>query len=587
MNNHIRKFNNKLCNTKIIILCFVLLLSAAAAYGIVPKGTETGVLQFDAIVELNAQCFQTHVLLFVRYWVSPRSYTVSIVWSEPHVGSLNFSTYPITMVIESDEQNFRISNDVLTRNNSVFSKPLGERGVFRYMFNDYPIGNIRFAEPEALESRIYTNDVGKVLGQTKDEWQIIDVQNSKTEKGIDREIAKLNLRVADGRIDALKLLDAKDKLIKSVEYEYSGQEGGPMLLRQNVVLAERPLTIGSKGKGIKLSIDGEERTYRDMGTMHHKGTRKCSVDYESTKLGDKLLALPTRVAVRTADEQKVLRSSRLFNFKRVELNSEQVRKSAEAFSSFDSQDWKCREMLLKYWTKDPSEVEDEDLKTLKQLRSHFEKISTVDKTTGEQLRRINMLLQIDWILGDSEQLKKHFKQYIDILSENDLDRMVLVGGQYAIETTIRWRQFCAADYLLENWINAAVAANDEEVILDFGESMIMKNRFWTVARLLEKSLSSSKKWGQKQFNAEALRCMALHKLYELLKNIDKIRKGLSMAQANWVSSSTSIDKLYGTLNESIVDARKTFANLTEPTQKQKKLWTQLEQIKQKSIKTKN
>ncbi len=578
MNNHVRKFNKKMCKNKITFLSLVVMLLATTTYGIIPKGAETGMMQFDAIVEFNAQCFQTHVLLFVRYWVSPGSYTVSVVWAEPHVGSLNFSTYPITMVIESDEQNFRIANDVLTKNNSVFYKPLEDRGVFRYMFNDYPIPNIRFAEPEALASRIYTNDIGKVLGQTKDGWQTIDIRNSVTENGIDREVMKLDLRVTDGRIDALKLLDAKEKLIKSIEYEYSDQEGGPLLLKQNVILAERPFTIGRKGKGINIKIDNEERTYRDMGTMHHKGTRKCSVDYESTKIDDKLMALPTRVAVRRADEQKVLRSSRLFNFKRVELNSDQVRESAEAFSSFDGQDWKCREMLLKYWTKDPSEVEEEDLKALKQLQSHFEKISTIDKTTGDQLRRVNMLLQIDWILGDSEQLKKHFQQYLDILSANDLDRMVLVGGQYAIDTTIRWRHFAAADDLLEKWVDKATAVNDEEAILDFGESVIMKNRFWTVARLLEKSLSSPEKWGQKLFNAETLRCMALYKIYEMLRNPDKVRKGLRMAQANWVSSSTSIDKLFVTLNESIADAQKTFANLDEPTREQKVLREQLEKI---------
>jgi hypothetical protein len=272
------------------------------------------------------------------------------------------------------------------------------------------------------------------------------------------------------------------------------------------------------------------------------------------------------------------------NFRQVELNADQVRKSADAFSRFDSKDWKCREMLLKYWIKDPVEVEGEDLKTLRQLRTHFEKVSTVDKTAGEQLRRINMLLQIDWMLGDSEQLKKHFQQYLDILIANGLDRMVLVGGQYAIETTIRWRHFAAADDLLEKWVDKAIAANDEEAILDFGESVIMKNHFWTVTRLLEKSLSSSKRWGQKRFNAELLRCMALHRLYEMLQNPDKVKKGLAMAQANWVSSSTSIDKLHGTLNESIADAQKTFANLTEPTSRQKALKAQLDQISQKTVK---
>ena len=177
-----------------------------------------------------------------------------------------------------------------------------------------------------------------------------------------------------------------------------------------------------------------------------------------------------RVAVRTADEEKVLRSSRMSNFRQVELNSDQISKSAHTFSSFDSQDWKCREMLLKYWTEDPAEVEAEDLKVLRQLRTHFEEVSVVGKTSGEKLRRVNMLLQIDWMLGDSEQLNKHFQQYLAILISNDLDRMVLVGGQHAIETTIRWRQFSAADDLLQKWVDRAVAGNNEQTILDFGES---------------------------------------------------------------------------------------------------------------------
>lgn len=197
-----------------------------------------------------------------------------------------------------------------------------------------------------------------------------------------------------------------------------------------------------------------------------------------------------------------------------------------------------------------------------------------------------MLLQIDWMLGDSEQLKKHFQQYLNILSANDLDRMVLVGGQYAIETTIRWRHFAVADDLLEKWVDRAIAANDEEAILDFGESVIVKNRFWTVARLLEKSLSSPEKWGQKRFNAESLRCIALYRLCEIIQNTNKVKKGLIMAQANWVSSSTSIDKLHGILNESIADAQKTYANLSGPTPKQKKLWAQLDQISQKPVKAK-
>ncbi len=580
MNNHFRKLYRKLCGTKLTILCLAMLLSNTAVSGIVPEGTEIGVLQFDGILELNAPHFQKHILLFVRYWVSPQFYSASVVWAEPHVGSLHFPLYPPTLVIDSNQQSFSISNYVHSMYNSVFSKPLEKRGVFRYMFNDYPIPNIRFAEPEALASRIYTNDLEKLGGQNKDDWQTIDVRNSTNEKGIYREVAKLNLRVTDGRIEALNLLDAKEQLIKSIEYEYSRQKCRYLLRKQNVVLAERPFTVGFRGKGVITSLDGEEHTYRKLEGTHHRGTRKCSVNYESTNIGDQLLALPVRVVVYTGDGETILRSSRLLNFKQVELNADKAKKSAEAFGCFDSKERKCREMLLKYWMKEPAEIEDADLKILKQLRTHFENTTVNGETIGEKLKRINMIMELDWIQGD-HALKKHFKQYLAILAANDLKLMTLVGGQHVIETTIEWRQFSVADHLLHEWVYTAVAINAEKAILHFGESAIRKGRFWTLAKLMEKSLKSSRKWGQKRFNAETLKCMAIHRLYEMLQKPDKIKTSFRIAQSGWVSSSASIDSLLKTLNESIAEAQQTFANLDTPTQKQKALKEELDTISQK------
>jgi hypothetical protein len=190
-------------------------------------------------------------------------------------------------------------------------------------------------------------------------------------------------------------------------------------------------------------------------------------------------------------------------------------------------------------------------------------------------------LLANFILSDNHKLRRSLCEKIACT----IFLLTNIGGirrtHCAIETTIRWHHFAAADNLLEKWVDKAIEVNDENAILDFGESVFMKNRFWTVARLLEKSLSSSKKWGQKRFNAELLRCIALHKIYEMLQNPDKVKKGLSMVQANWVSYSTNIDKLNRTLNESIGDAKKTFANFAEPTPKQNKLWFQLNQICQK------
>ena len=56
----------------------------------VPVGRNVGPLRFDACLELNAPLVGTHVVLFLRYWVSATSYRVAVIWAEPHAGSLNF-----------------------------------------------------------------------------------------------------------------------------------------------------------------------------------------------------------------------------------------------------------------------------------------------------------------------------------------------------------------------------------------------------------------------------------------------------------------------------------------------------------------
>jgi hypothetical protein len=220
-------------------------------------------------------------------------------------------------------------------------------------------------------------------------------------------------------------------------------------------------------------------------------------------------------------------------------------------------------MLLKYWMENPEKIVEEDLTKMRQMQKHFED-SPTGNFAGDQLRRINMLLQLDWILGDSEQLPKHYQQYLAILKTNGLEQMLLTGGQQAIETTFRWHHFSAADELLKLWIESVLSLNNHEAILDFAQKAIEKQRFWETANLLEKSLESSKIWGQKQINAEFLRCSALYGLYQMLQQPDKIPDGRKKEQVNWVLSKTSIDDLLKFLNESIANAQKTFSSVDNP-----------------------
>lgn len=562
---------------RILVIFFTALISAGTASGIAPSGTKFNALQFDCIIELNSESIKTQSLLFVRYVVSPDSYKASIIWAEPHIGLLNYPIYPPTTMIDSNSTGFSIFNEVNSQYNAGFPKPLGDRGVFKYMFGDYPISSIRFAEGEALFSRIYTNDLSKFSEPDNKDWQTIELPETRDANSAGREVTKLSIQAKDSRINSLKLFDSNELLIKSIDYEYSTDKGSSFLKKQNIQLAERPFAVGFQSGGIKLTVNGRERMIKEMLSVHHSGSRKCTVDYETKKIGDKLLSLPVRVVVYSGDGKKILRSSTMMNFKQVDSNNNKADRLANNTVSFDDNEKIVREMLLKYWMANPEKIEKDDLTKMRQMKKHFED-SFAGNFAGDKLRRINMLLQLDWILGDSKQLPKHYKQYLNILKTSGHEQMILVGGQQAIETTFRWKHFKAADELLKIWIESVLSTNKADDILSFAQNAIEKQRFWETAKVLEKSLKSPGTWGQKQIYAEFLRCSALYGLYQMLQQPDKIPDGRKQEQANWVLSNTSMEDLLKTANEAAAITKKTLTSIENPDNEILAIKKQLDEI---------
>ena len=573
------KFNRQFITEKTLVIFVLILTAACFAIGIAPKGTKINALQFDCIMELNSMNLKTHVLLFVRYLVTPDSYKASIIWAEPHVSALNYSIYPPTTIIDSNDTNFSIRNEVNSQFNANYPKPIEKRDVFRFMFNDYPIGNIRFAETEALTSRIYESDLAKI-SEPNNNWQTIEIAESNDTNSIAREVAKLDIQAESGRINNMKLLDAKDKLIKIIDYEYSMENGLALLKKQNIQLGARPFMVGYQGGGVKLTVNGREQLIKQILSVQHAGSRNCTVDYETKKIGDKSLSLPVNIVVYSGDGKNKLRSSRLMNFKQVQLNSENIDKLIQDCASFDENEKVVREMLVKYWMENPEKVTEDDLTKMNKLQKHFEELTAGD-FAGDQLRRINMLLQLDWILGDKERLPGHYQQYLKILKFNGLNQMLITGGQQAIETTFRWKQFSSADELLKMWIENVLSLNNPEAVLNFAQDAIEKQRFWETSNLLEQSLDSPLKFGSKQINAEFLRCSCLYGLYQMLQELDKIPEGRKKEQANWVLSKTIKDELLNKLKESVTNIQNSFSSIKNPDNETKVIQKQLEEMSQK------
>jgi len=575
------------CHAKINKRLLIWILSVGIVLGLVnyaPADTSAthdkiDVLQFDSTIELNAPLCRTHVVLFARYWVSPELYRIAVVWAEPHAGSLNFPIFPRTLNVTSDPDSFRIEHQFQHIYDGVFPRPLGQRGPFQHKFNSYYFSDIRFAEQDALDMRIHSSDV--VLLKKMEEMdteRIIDVNFLKTGEETGRKPARLIVRATKDRLDELHLLDDEGKLLKSIEYEYTQQKDGGHLNKQIVLLPERPITVGFKGKGPAITIGGEKHQYSELETTHHQGGRKCVVDYQPFEIASREVSLPSHITVFQGDSNRILRSARLYNFTNVELSADQINESAERFSFLDDDETSCREMLLKYWLKEPSEVDHADRKTMEQLQVNFADKSAAGMTIGEQLKRVNMLMQLDWMLGNAAGLQSDFQQYMSLLTKNELNRMILVGGQNAIEMTSRWGRLDTADRLFEIWLDVAVSQNDVESVLNFAADSIRKKDFWTTAGLMDKILEKSRLSDAQQFVAQAIQCLCLSRLYEMLDNPDSIKNELDAAQAGWVSYRTSVESLGTYASQGIVKAKRLFAALDQPTREQKVLRAQLEKV---------
>ncbi len=312
---------------------------------------------------------------------------------------------------------------------------------------------------------------------------------------------------------------------------------------------------------------------------HHAEGRTVTIDYGSLRLGDRKLSVPMQVIVRRDTDGTVLRSARLFNFVRSRQNAAECRQEAERFAYLDTGEEKCRQMFIRYWLKDPADLSRADANDLRQLRATLEARPTSEMVIGQKLRRINKLFELDWLLGDAVALERHFDEYLAILIENKLEKMVLFGGQHAIEVTVRWGLLRVAGRMLEKWVDAATDVHDPDSIVAFSDAQIRRGVLWPIARLLEVSRTAAKEPGER-FEVEALRYKALLRLMASIENAERgPSNDFAIMQAGWVVSAVGMDHLSRMTSKSLKNAEESYARLDEPSQRQKVVITQVRNMK--------
>jgi hypothetical protein len=362
----------------IIVALTVLSIIGGLGLGqIQPCGRKAGLIQFDAISEWNLDGTRSgNVAVFTRYWVCEDYYAVSVVWTEPHGSGVNMKT----AIVFSDATGFRMNNELFpdqVNTNRRYPKPLGERGPFHWGAGFYGGSEMRFAEAQALARRVYVSDFQSARRPTSDVGSVVDVNVPKDPDDVIRKLARLKVWAADDRIESMQLFDKRQQLLTNVRYEY---ERGAGPARVSMLVAElpvRPEKLAVDAHMTRTTPDGNAMTYKvpDVNHLSHKGGRTCTVTYKDVTLGDTVLRLPVQVRVQRSDNEQLLRSAKLMNFRRVDLDKAGVWDAAKTFGGLGSEYATWNELVNKFLYHDPNlgapPVDPNDLAFLRKLVAKY------------------------------------------------------------------------------------------------------------------------------------------------------------------------------------------------------------------------
>lgn len=535
-------------------------------------GGRLNVVRFDAVVELTAPVVMSHATVFIRYWVSSEAYVASVVWAEPHVGSLNISAYPVSMTIESTKGHFHIASQTHEFTNSQHVKPTPPRGPFYHKLNAYGVADMRFAEREALATRIYDSDLDVPLRSSHDSWTIIRIPTSSETSATaqSRDVATLRVRGSGHHIDSLQLYDANDRMLKSVDYTWATLHGHTHLTQQRVVLPEVPFCIGFEGEGLVAHNGRSRYVVKTMNAPHHVGERHCTVRYSPFVVNARPLSIPYEVTVVAGDTGSELRSARLFDLVCLEMSLQEMRDEAKRFASFTGEEICCREMLAKYWMEPPSSIAEEDRKLLGHLVKHFEKEPVLGRSPGEYLKRAHMLFSLAIMLDDEPGAIRYFDEYLSALSCYGLDPTLLLGGAELIDRAIRWNHLGAADGMLARWVHSANSVRSLDLITRFVDAVPRTGHLWQTIKLIDLVLPSVD-GVQDRCRLAVHRALALGRLcrYE----IDGGRTTGEEAQLSWALSQAKPRGLLESLDESIRQAQRFLAqHPDDPVKTDMNMW---------------
>lgn len=454
------------------LFLFVNLAGPTRAQNIIPKGQDLAGVSFDSTIQLRAPLAGETTLLFAHYWVTPKEIKIEVQWAEPHWRSINFALYPVSLRVMHNKKGAEIANPV--RNlESGFNPPLGKRGPFGYVYNTYDVEQLRFVPGEAGQARVTVDDLNRVMTGPGNRGESF----AGPMAGEESPLKSITGNFKKGRLANLELMGKTDFFNKNIQYEYE-ETPASRLCKQIVNLSPWPMDVRFPSP-IPLTADGKEHLISQWRTDYHRGGRCAEVIYEPVNLQGKKANLATNISVFTSGKENLLRRAAMKNFTLLDKTSlQQMDKSTGwGYGEVSSEERLWRALMLKYWKKDPKDIEAKDLSEIKRLRKLLAEIPVESDSLARQLKRLHMQCMLEILLANEDDFFNLLGTYFDRLNLTGEERITLVSGQELSTLLTQWNRGQWNNKLFPLWLKASFATNSTEGVMGYGLAQVQERHY--------------------------------------------------------------------------------------------------------------
>ena len=311
--------------------------------------------------------------------------------------------------------------------------------------------------------------------------------------------------------------------------------------------------------------------------MANRGGRRTRITFEDVSSGNSKSSLPIQISEFTGSNNIPVRTATLSGYRDLESDADIPVCEAAQFGAFTVEDLSYRVLLTKYWQKMPDALTVKDRSVARSLIPIYSNARS-SSSLGEKLKKLNVLMELNRILGDKDGLRRSFRGYLEALTARDRHDLILVGGYNAIDILVFWSRFAEANMLLKEWVEVARSGCSIEQIRSFAHGEFMKGNYWAVIQLLDEPFHSYPH--AFQFELSAAKTLALAQLRRALA-VDENQDPFLKAQIDWIRSSdleSDLLRLFSVSYAEAMNLSKLSMIDSELTKDQQQLLTRLKEV---------